>query len=165
MKCMKWTTMLAIVMMLAGVCRAGSLSFSRPGVVFLPTQAQVDAMQDGSAVPRWRDSDISVVLRFESSRYGQQARSVRFALVREGQTVKLGIVGPNQDLSDSASVAPDTHVSLTLVVPTAQLLAWRTSIPTDGFENWSLQLTYDGASRGVTVGSVRVVHIKDGDIR
>lgn len=160
MKCMKLTaTWLALITM-AGVSWAGSLSFSRPGVVFLPTQAQLDATEKDGTTTRWRDSEISVVLRFESSRYGEKPQSVRLALVRGDETVKLGILGSNQQLGDSANVAPDTHTILTLVVPKEQLAQWKQSMTMDSFENWSLILTHNDAPRGISVGTVRVAHVE-----
>ncbi len=158
---------LTIMMWLTLSCSAmsGSLSFSRPGVVFLPAKGETEAKREGGGEQRRRDSEISVVLRFDSERDGTANRTVRFALSRDGGTVPLAILDAGAERHTSVSITPDTHTSLTLAVPTDQIMAWRKSIPAGGFENWSLYLIHDGAPRGILVGTVRVAQVEDENIR
>lgn len=152
--------MVVVWLALPGPMPAGSLSFSRPGVVFLPSKAETEAKREGGGEQRRRDSEISVVLRFDSKRDGTANRTVRFALTRDGKTVPLTVLDAGTKRQATASIAPDTHTSLTLVVPAEQLAQWKQSMAADSFENWSLILTHDGAPQGVSVGTVRVAHVE-----
>ena len=154
--------LVCVCMSCSGKMHAGSLSFSRPGVVFLPSSAEVRTMQNGKPAGRWRGSELSVVLRLDSAKEGQGEQRVGFSLVRDGTSVALNVLTPDQRAAATAEISPDVHTSLTLVIPPETLLQWKATQAVETSRDWKLYLNRTGEARGVLVGTVRVVHLTDG---
>ena len=141
---------------------AGQLSFARPSAIFLPMQADVAGMKDGKPAGRWRDSEVTVVLRFDSAKDGPEVQSVQFVVTREGAVVDLGILSPDQkEQGRSAVIKPDADTCLTLIVPPATLLAWKAKWAVETPQDWQLFLRRGREARGTLVGTVRAVRLAE----